>query len=379
MQLTFHLTKGCNLRCRYCYYTDFSPVHMHAETALRATEQVLALGHTHLGVTFFGGEPLLCKDMIRSLVPEIQHRCQAAGATANFKIPTNGLLLDDDFIQFCEEHAVFISLSIDGDEQAQRERVRADGQDSFVAVRRALERLVEQATTFATYSVVTPHNVGSLAGSIRNLYAWGSRILITALDYSGAWTRRDLDTLEKQYRDLADFYVTETLARQHFYLSPFDAKILAHTRPDSGADAACHAGINRLSVAPDGSYFPCVQFVERPEFAVGHVSTGIDAEKCRNLFGCSLPSQESCTGCGINSRCTQGCACVRLQTTGSLHHFPPVLCEHERLLTPIADAVARKLYRRRAPVFVNKNYNPEYNLLRTVEDLVHKNLKESSL
>ncbi|MCE9611947.1 MAG: 4Fe-4S cluster-binding domain-containing protein [Chthoniobacter sp.] len=376
MQLTFHVTKACNLRCRYCYYASFPAPKMGLETALRATDQTLALGHRHLGVTFFGGEPLLCKELIRQLVPAIKERCGGAGVSVNFKIPTNGLLLDAAFLQFCEEHAIFLSLSMDGDEEAQSDRVAPNGDASFQAAKKALHLLAVRATAFATYSVITPRNVSRLAQSLQALYQWGSRILITALDYSAPWTHQDLGLLQREYERLAEFYFTKTKAGHHFYMSAFDSKIAAHTRPDNDGDTVCRIGINQLSVAPDGTYFPCIQFVERSEFAVGHVSEGIDLQKCERLFSGSIAAEPSCGSCGIATRCSSHCACVSLASTGTLHGVPPIVCEHERVLTPIADAVAARLYRRRVPLFINKHYNPDYDLLRTVEAVVVNNQRE---
>lgn len=373
MQLTFHVTKACNLRCHYCYYRDFPAGRMSRETALAATEQVLGLGDPHLGVTFFGGEPLLAKELIRELVPEIESLCARRGVTVNFKIPTNGLLLDDPFLEFCERHGVFISLSIDGDAAGSRDRVRPNGADGFAGIDDALRLLARRATTFATYSVVTPRNVPDLAGSMQFLYGRGSRILITALDYGADWSRKDLAVLEREYKKLADFYIAETQRGRHFYLSAFDAKILAHTRPDDGSDTVCRIGINQLSVAPDGTYFPCIQFVERPEMAVGHVAHGIDMNGCQRFFGCSHAATPECAGCGIADRCSHHCACVSWQATGTLNGVPPIICEHERILMPIADSVARRLFRKRDPLFINKHYNPDYDLLRMIEEVVVQN------
>jgi len=370
MQLTYHVTKACNLRCHYCYYADFAAPRLPLDIALRGTDQVLHLGHPHLGVTFFGGEPLLAKDLIRRLLPEVERRAAARGVSVNFKVPTNGTHLDEEFLSFAEAHALFVSLSIDGDEPAHASRVGADGGSSFPEARRALELLVARATSFATYSVVTPANVARLARSVEFLYEAGSRILIVALDHGAPWTRRDLDALGRGYRRLGDFYVRETIRRRRFYLSPFDAKILAHTRPDPGDDTVCRIGVNQLSLAPDGAWFPCIQFVERPELAVGHVATGIDLARCRALHRESAGADPACGSCGIAERCGHHCACLSLQATGTLSGVPPVLCEHERLLTPIADAVARRLFRRRAPLFVQKHYNPHYDLLTALEDVV---------
>lgn len=351
---------------------------MSLETALTAVRQTLNLGHPHLGVTYFGGEPLLAKDLISDLTPEIDRLCRERGVTVNFKIPTNGMLLDEEFVRFCERHAIFLSLSIDGDEAAQGDRRQADGTSSFAKTRSALRLLAARATTFATYSVVSPRTAGRLCESVQYLYEAGSRILITAIDFGADWTRRDLDALEKAYRDLAEFYVEKTLARQHFYLSAFDSKISAHTRPDLVEGAVCRIGVNQLSVMPGGEYFPCIQFVEKPEFQVGDVSRGVDLEACHALFRESACHTQACGECGIADRCSHHCACVSWQSTGTFDGVSPIACEHERVLIPIADSVARRLFRKRAPLFINKHYNPEYDLMRTLDDIVRQNTHETA-
>lgn len=373
MQITFHVTKACNLRCRYCYYRDFPTGTMSLETARAATRQVLELGDPHMGVTFFGGEPLLAKALIRQLVPEIEDACRQRGITVNFKIPTNGLLLDREFLEFCEARSVFISLSIDGDEEGNVDRVTASGRSSFAEAKRALALLRSHASSFATYSVVTPANAGHLFESLEGLYREGSRILISSLDYGADWSVRDLKRLRRQYELLADFYIAETRKHRHFHLSIFDSRIRAHTRPDQMQDTACRIGLGQISVGPDGTYYPCIQFVENPDFAIGNVASGIDFSLRRNHFEQSGSEAPECAGCGIHDRCSRNCACVSWQTTGTLDGVAPIVCEHERLLMPIADSVARRLFRKREPLFIARHYNPDYDMLRALEEIVVHN------
>lgn len=383
MQLTLHVTKACNLRCTYCYYHDFPVGQMDRETALAATE--LALDRTGpgdaLAVTFFGGEPLMAADLIRELVPLIRHRALRRGRPATFKIPTNGHLLDDELMAWCEAHGVFVSLSIDGHAAANRGRVDAGGRDAFAPTLAALRRLVQRATAFATYSVITPENVAHLAEGIRFLHGEGARILVTALDHGAEWRRRDLRVLGRQYRALGAFYRAEIEAGRPLFLSAFDGKIEAHTRP-AGVGDGCEAGVTQVSVAPDGTLYPCVQFVEDPSHAIGHAMRGFD-ESCipsgdAMLMACDameadgspVESHVPCDDCGIRSRCGRDCACVRLQAEGDDTRLSALVCAHERLLIPIVDTVARGLYRRRAPLFVQTHYNPAYHRLRALEALV---------
>ncbi len=386
MQLTLHVTKACNLRCTYCYYRDFPTGRMTAETALAATG--IALDRTApgdaLAVTFFGGEPLMAADLIRELVPRIRHRALRRGRPATFKVPTNGHLLDDDLLAWFEANGVFVSLSIDGDAAGNRGRIDTEGRDGFAPTLAALRRLVADATAFATYSVITPGNVAHLADGIRFLHGEGARILVTALDHGADWSRRDLRILGRQYRALAAFYREEMQAGRPLFLSAFDGKIEAHTRP-TGDGVGCAAGVTQISVAPDGTLYPCVQFVEDPRTAIGHVMHGIDESCVSSDVSSGVPSgatvgamsdamphgrDEPCDDCGIRSRCGRDCACVRFQAEGDTARLSALVCAHERLLIPIADRLARELYRRRTPLFVQTHYNPAYNRLRALEALV---------
>lgn len=368
MQLTLHLTLACNLRCTYCYYRDFAPGEMTLATALAAADLALDRTADHLAVTFFGGEPLLAAELICELVPRIRHRALARGKVATFKLPTNGHRLDDRLLAFFEQNAVFVSLSIDGDAAANHHRRTADGADAFAPTLAALRRLARDATTFATYSVVTPHNAAHLDAAMRFLHAEGARILVSALDHGAAWTPAALRALGRAYRRLGDFYTAEVEAGRPLYLSPFDAKIEAHTRPDP-LGAGCSAGLTQLSVAPDGALYPCVQFVEHPEHRIGHVDTGLDPGALAPLEPHADPD-EPCADCGIRDRCGRDCACVRYQSEGDPAALSALVCAHERLLTPIADRVARRLYRRRVPLFVQKHYNPAYDRLRALEAVI---------
>ncbi|MCL2757622.1 MAG: radical SAM protein, partial [Coriobacteriia bacterium] len=100
MHYTLHLTSQCNMRCGYCYVSQ-SENRMSVETVHKAVDLALQSGNSRLGLVFFGGEPLLCQDLIQETIRYSTERIREdASAKFFYKITTNGLLLDDAFVQY---------------------------------------------------------------------------------------------------------------------------------------------------------------------------------------------------------------------------------------------------------------------------------------
>src|SRR6185503_1024497 len=98
----------------------------------------------------------------------------------------------------------------------------------------------------------------------------------------------------------------------------------------------------QFSIAPSGRLYPCVQFVQEDqnhEFVIGDVFTGFDAQRQNAVSCCAEHEKPECGGCALIDRCSSWCACINWQSTGSLDRASPLVCEHERLLMPIADDV----------------------------------------
>jgi len=152
MHLTLHLTRACNLRCSYCY----SPPRPGPAMTLETARQVLRFGaHStggSCGIVLFGGEPLLCKDLIREVVAEARAMTRRGEGLFHFKMTTNGLLLDDAFLEFAVENDILVAMSIDGVAEAHdRHRRLPDGSPTGLA------RLCSaRATRCSSTSTTTP-------------------------------------------------------------------------------------------------------------------------------------------------------------------------------------------------------------------------------
>jgi uncharacterized protein len=176
------LTHNCNLRCSYCYAGEKINRRMSPETAQQAIDFLVANSNGSCIVTFFGGEPLLELPLIRQIVLYTRERY---GKAVQFRMSTNGTLVDRDFLTFCREQELYFVLSIDGSaEQHDRTRRYADGRGSYEHIHERLGDILAYNPYTIAVSVVVPETVEYVTEGVRHLFALGFRYVLQTLDYS---------------------------------------------------------------------------------------------------------------------------------------------------------------------------------------------------
>jgi len=372
MHYTLHMTARCNLSCSYCYVNHDSGGDMTPETA-RAAVDLAGSGAKRAGLIFFGGEPLLLRGLITDTVAYARSLERKGGCRYYFKITTNGLLLNDSFLTYARREGFFIALSLDGLKEAHdAHRKDGNGAGSYDQAADAARRLLAVKPYSPALMTIRPDTLPLYAEGVESLFALGFRYVIASLDYSADWDETHLPELESQYKQLAELYQRKTLAEEKFYFSPFEVKISSHVNSRTYCHERCELGLRQLSVGPDGTLYPCVQFVGDPAFALGDVRRGIDETARQALFTRNETEKPGCDRCAIRARCNHYCACLNRQATGSIDDISPMLCAHERIVLPIADELAERLYNRGNAMFIQKQYNDFYPLLSLAEDSVSK-------
>jgi uncharacterized protein len=374
MHLTLHLTTGCNLRCSYCY----SPPQAGQGMTLAVAKKALELGRRTMegscGVVFFGGEPLLERGLIEETVGYARERERAGEGMYHFKMTTNGMLLDESFIEFSVKNDVLIALSFDGVREAHDQHRRtADGSGTYDTVVEKVKLLLAARPYSSILMVVNPDTAKYLADSVAHVMELGARYIIVSLNFAGPWMERELKVLKKQYEKLGELYIKWTLAGRKFYLSPLEVKLSSHINRHCYQQERCELAERQISVDPAGHLYPCVQFVKggpTSDWCIGDVEAGVDETAKKRLHDQSQRDKAGCRECAIKTRCNNTCGCLNWQTTGSVSEVSPVLCAHERMLMPIADRVGNYLYKRRDPLFLHKHYNEAYPVLSLLEDLM---------
>jgi uncharacterized protein len=375
MHFTLHLTTGCNLRCRYCYAPRSVREDMSEEVVDRAVDLAAELDPANAGIVFFGGEPLLRRDLVERALCRCDRLQREGHGRFHFKLTTNGTLLDEPFIEQATRSGLHLALSLDGPQAVHdRHRRTAAGEGSFARVQAVVPALLRHQPHAAALLVVTPETAASYASAVDWLFAQGFRYVIASLHYAGAWSEETVTQLGRQYRRIARLYERRTLRGEKIYFSPFEKKLATHIQGPEAACQRCHFGVRQLSVAPNGDLYPCVQFVQDGRsnggFAMGDVFRGIDRERQARLHAQSLRRSDACRNCALESRCEHRCSCLNWQATGAVDAVPASLCATEQVLVPIVDRLGERLWARRAPLFVQKHYNAAYPFISGLEDLV---------
>ena len=326
MHLTLHLTNRCNLACGYCYARPGTD-DMTAETATRAIETCLE--GPGGGIIFFGGEPLLRKDLI------------------------------DATIRWCEErHPNRFHYKV---------TTKADGTGTHAELQPRLLQLLRRRPYSPIMLTVNPETVEHYAASVAWLQAQGARYLIASLNHAGPWDDAALRRLKRQSSRLETWHWENYRAERKIYFSPFDKRIATHVFRERGT--SCRLGRRQISVSPDGRLYPCVQFVGRAGYEIGTAANGIDETRREAIYALNEQDKPQCAGCALAGRCHNKCGCLNMQTTGSLTRVPALLCEHERMVFPIADRLAGRLFKERSPLFLQRHYNPAFPVLSFLEDI----------
>ena len=350
MNFTLHLTADCNLSCRYCYETH-SKAHMDEATAKKAVDLAFSHGHEKNGFSLFGGEPMLERKLIESIASYAVEKARQTGTAVKFKMTTNGTLLDEPFLEFANAHGIEIALSHDGLLQ-DVQRVTRDGKPTREKLEPIVDLLLRYQPGAVAMQTVMPSTVGGMAESVEWLYARGFSRVNTAIDYrrDAGWDDGSMAVLKTQYERIAALCETHFDEQRPLLYLNFLSKIAAYLNDRPCME--CKLGIRQPSIAPDGSIYPCNQFLDEPAYCMGDVTHGIDRNRQREIYLSSLDPEPDCEGCAIMDRCRHHCACLNYSLTGHMHTVAPVQCEHERIVIPIADALAERLYAQNSARFL---------------------------
>jgi MoaA/NifB/PqqE/SkfB family radical SAM enzyme len=240
------LTRACNLRCAYCYQRRGPPRHMAPATLTRALEWATAAGRPGCEVVFSGGEPLLEMARIREAV--------ATAPSLRYVLLTNGILLDDETIDFCARHAFELQISFDGVAQEMR------APDTSAVLESRLRRLLggwpDYARAHVTVAVtVAPPAAGRLAETVELLMELGVPRISLAPELAPRAGTADLD---------AQFERIERLSRERFARDGSVPLLgLRPGAPPSDCGSLCGAAhALQPAVDVDGRVYGCALLVE---------------------------------------------------------------------------------------------------------------------
>ena len=341
MNLTLHLTDNCNMDCTYCL-REKCPKDMTEEVLIKACDLSFSKGKI-AGLCFFGGEPLLKKDLIYKALDYCEEKASKTGIKFSCKMTTNGTLLDEEFILRAKKANMGIGLSFDGKAQDVC-RFFVGGKPTSAVVEEKAKLLLKHMPNSVALATIAPQAVPYYAESVKYLHELGFHKVSIVLAYGKKvnWTDEDLDCLRVQLEKTAEFMKELFVKDEWFYVSAISTKISDCIKGFNSAER-CHLGIRQMPVTPKGDLYPCTSFIGDEKYLLGNVFDGIDDEKVIALAK-KASTPETCIDCDLVKRCTNSCGCCNRMNTGDENKVSPLQCTYERMLIEISDALGEELF-----------------------------------
>ncbi len=338
--LCLHVSHTCNLNCSYCFA---SQGRYHGERELMSFEvgkQALDFlvansgNRTNLEVDFFGGEPLMNINIVKKLVEYARRIEKDAGKNFRFTLTTNGMLIDDDVIDFSNREMHNVVLSLDGRKEI-HDKVRKDymGRGSWDIIVPKFQKLVKARGAKNYYIRGTfTHANPDFTKDINTMLDLGFDQLsmepvVCSPDDEAALTKEDLPIVLKEYEILAE----EMIERERqgkgftFYHYMIDLKDgpCVYKRI-----SGCGSGTEYMAVTPSGDLYPCHQFVGEAKFKLGDIWQGVTNNEVRDEFReCNVYAREECKDCWAKLYCSGGCAANAFHASGAITGIYEYGCE----------------------------------------------------
>ena len=336
--LCLHVSHDCNLRCKYCF-ADEGAYHskrevMSRETAFAAIDFLLRESGQRkvLEVDFFGGEPLMNLGVVKDTVYYAKEQAAKLGKRFLFTTTTNGLLLDDETIEFFNEEMENVVLSLDGrPEVHDAVRKTVNGKGSFDLVIEKIKKFVRSRGdkhyyvrgTFTAKNLDFAKDVLFLAD--QGFDSISMEPVVTDIPELQI-KEEHLPRIEKEYEDLCEAYLEREEKGEGFNFFHFNIDLEGGPCLQKRV-SACGAGNEYFSVVPNGDIYPCHQFAGDSKWKMGSVFEGTLDENIRSKFAEScLFTRKKCENCFAKFICSGGCSANNYHYNGDIEEPYAMTC-----------------------------------------------------
>lgn len=341
MNLTLHLTDNCNMDCAYCL-REKCPKDMSEDVLYKACDLAFSKG-PRAGLCFFGGEPLLKKDLIYKALDYCEEKSAKTGIRFDCKMTTNGSLLDEEFIERAAKVGMGIGISFDGTMQDTC-RVFAGGGPTSSVVEAKAKLLLSYMPEASALATIAPQAVSGYFESVKYLHELGFKHISMVIAYGKRvnWTDEHLEILRDQLEKTCEYLKELFIKGDKIFVGPIYSKI-GECIKDKNPAERCHLGVRQMPVTPSGDLYPCTSFIGDEDYLLGNVYTGVNTDKLIEIAKkSSIP--ETCVGCDLVKRCTNSCGCANRMNTGDENKVSPLQCTYERMVIELSDALGDELY-----------------------------------
>lgn len=342
--LCLHIAHDCNLACRYCFAEE-GEYHgrralMSFEVGKKALNFLIANSgnRRNLEVDFFGGEPLMNWNVVKQLVEYGRSQEEPHNKKFRFTLTTNGVLLNDEIMEFCNREMANVVLSLDGRKEVNdRMRPTRNGHgSSYDIIVPKFQKFAKSREDRDYYvrGTFTRNNL-DFSEDVKHYADLGFEQLsmepvVAAPEEPYSIREEDLPQILEEYDRLAVEYLKRRKEGKgfnffHFMIDLSQGPCVAKRL------SGCGSGTEYLAVTPWGDFYPCHQFVGNEKFLMGNVDTGIVREDIRDEFKlCNVYAKEKCRDCFARFYCSGGCAANSYNFHGKITDTYDIGCEMQK-------------------------------------------------
>ena len=341
--LCLHIAHDCNLACQYCFAEE-GEYHgrralMSFEVGKKALDVLIANSgnRRNLEVDFFGGEPLMNWEVVKQLVEYGRSKEKEYNKNFRFTMTTNGVLLNDEIMEYCNREMSNVVLSLDGRKEVNdKMRPFRGGKGSFDLIVPKFQKFAEMRGDRDYYvrGTFTRHNL-DFSKDVMEFADLGFRSMsiepvVAKPEEEYAIREEDLPQIMEEYDHLAEEYIKRKKEGRGFNFFHFNIDL------NQGPCVAkrlsgCGSGTEYLAVTPWGDLYPCHQFVGQEEFLLGNVDTGVTNERIRDEFKlCNVYAKDKCRDCFARFYCSGGCAANSYNFHGSITDAYDIGCAMQK-------------------------------------------------
>lgn len=341
--LCLHIAHDCNMCCKYCFagegeYSGDRSL-MSFEVGKRALDFLIEQSGSrkNLEVDFFGGEPLLNFDVVKQLVAYARSIEKEKGKNFRFTLTTNGVLLNDEVMEWANKECYNVVLSLDGRKET-NDRMRRTRNDkgTYDLILPKFQKMAKERNqqgyyirgTYTHYNTDFANDILHLADLGFEQLAMEPVVTDPKMDY--ALQESDIPKLKDQYDLLAKEMCKRNREGKGFtffhYMIDLEGGPCIYKRI-----SGCGVGTDYMAVTPWGDLYPCHQFVGDEKFLLGNVFDGVKKTDIVNEFKlCNVYSREACQDCFAKLYCSGGCSANAYHTTGKITGTCDMSCELHR-------------------------------------------------
>ena len=341
--LCLHIAHDCNLACKYCFAEE-GEYHgrralMSYETGKQALDFLIANSgnRRNLEVDFFGGEPLMNWNVVKELVAYGRSQEKIHNKHFRFTLTTNGVLLDDDIMEFANKEMDNVVLSIDGRKEVHDfMRPFRKGKGSYDLVVPKFQKFADSRGQQKYYArgTFTHHNLDFSEDVLLLADLGFEQISVEPVvadekeEY--AIKKEDIPKICEEYDKLAKEMIRRNKEGKGFNFFHFMIDLTGGPCVYKRL-SGCGSGTEYLAVTPWGDLYPCHQFVGEEEFLMGNVWDGVKKPEISCQFkNCNVYAKEKCKNCFARFYCSGGCAANSYNFTGRIDDVYEIGCELQR-------------------------------------------------